>query len=91
MNQTLNLIQRIATALLVLGLSGCANLAAIQEFGRLSADGAGYTKLTQDYLSVPDRARKNAQGSGADQSAALDALKAKRDAQSSPRRLQRAR
>ncbi|MBP6544484.1 MAG: hypothetical protein KA265_17975 [Piscinibacter sp.] len=81
MNQTLNLIQRIATALLVLGLSGCANLAAIQEFGRLSADGAGYTKLTQDYLSVPDRARKYAQGSGADQSAALDALKAKRDAQ----------
>ena len=47
-------ITRPAVLAIALSLSGCANLGAIQEFGRMSADGASYTKLSDDYVQSPE-------------------------------------
>ena len=41
----------VALALLALSLTGCANLGPIQEFGKLSADGAAYTRLSDEYIA----------------------------------------
>ena len=47
----------LSTTILAL-VGGCANLGEIREFGKLSADSAGYTQLTDDYLSSPVRQKK---------------------------------
>ena len=49
---------RLASALVLTLLAGCANLTGIQEFGKLSADSAGYTKLTEEYASSPSRRKQ---------------------------------
>ncbi len=36
-------------------LSGCANLGAIRDFGKMSAESAEYTKLVTDYAGTPSR------------------------------------
>ena len=55
------------------GLTGCANLEAIQQFGKLSADSAGYTKLTDDYVSTFDRRKAWTFKDNADELAKLEA------------------
>jgi hypothetical protein len=55
-------------------LAGCANLAEIQEFGKLSADSAGYTRLTDEYLTAPERQKKYTLASETDARATLDRL-----------------
>jgi len=49
-----NSMTRPAVLAIALILTGCANLGAIQEFGRMSADGASYTRLTNDYVQSPE-------------------------------------
>jgi len=43
----------VCTTVLVLALSGCANLQAVQEFGQISSLSAGYTRLSEDYARSP--------------------------------------
>lgn len=50
-------LARLFFALSFAALTGCANMAAIQEFGKLSADAASYTKLTEQFASSPTRAK----------------------------------
>ncbi len=64
------LVYAIALAL----LAGCANLAEIQEFGKLSADSAGYTRLTDEYLTAPEQQKKYTLASETDARATLDRL-----------------
>lgn len=42
-----------AVCLLVVAVSGCANLSAIREFASLSAGTAGYTTTTKEYIESP--------------------------------------
>ena len=62
---------RLVAALSFITLAGCANMAAIQEFGKLSADAAGYTKLADEYASSPTR---NQQYTFAAEKAARDTM-----------------
>jgi hypothetical protein len=56
----LQLIKRyFAPALLACALAGCANLGAIKEFGSLSADSAGYSALTDDYIGSLERSKRH--------------------------------
>jgi hypothetical protein len=59
-------------------MAGCANLVAIQEFGKLSADSAGYTKLTEEYGSSPSRRKQYTLSSESDQRTTLDEQAAQR-------------
>ena len=68
-------------------LAGCANLAEIQEFGKLSADSAGYTKLTEEYLTAPERQKKYTLASETDARATLDQLAKERMKQAEQLRL----
>lgn len=51
-------ILRLLAVFSLSALVGCANLSAIQAFGKLSSDAAGYTKLTQEYASSPARSKQ---------------------------------
>jgi hypothetical protein len=73
--------KRFAAVALFAVLTGCANLSAIQEFGKLSADAASYTKLTQEYASSPTRSKQYTLASEEDKRKALDALAETRKAQ----------
>jgi len=47
---------RLGAALLLAALaSGCANLEAVRDFGKRSAQLAGYTEVTERYLGGPER------------------------------------
>lgn len=67
--------------MLLLALSGCVNLSAVQEFGKLSADSAGYTRLTDEYVSAPERMRHYTLESDQSTLAELDKQAAARQAQ----------
>lgn len=71
----------ITGALCALLLAGCANLGAIQEFAKTSADSAAYTKLTDEYINSPDTSKRYTLESEADKRAALDALALQRKPQ----------
>jgi len=62
-------------------MTGCADLAAIQKFGKLSADSAGYTKLTEEYASSPIRRKQYTFSEDSKQREILDGLAAKRQPQ----------
>jgi len=78
MTLALHRLCAISIATLLSFLAGCANLGAIQEFGKLSADSAGYTKLTDDYLAGPSNQKKYTLTSEADKRAELDRLSKER-------------
>jgi hypothetical protein len=78
MTLALHRLCAISIATLVSFLAGCANLGAIQEFGKLSADSAGYTKLTDDYLAGPSNQKKYTLTSEADKRDELDRLSKER-------------
>lgn len=65
----------------ILALSGCVNLSAVQEFGKLSADSAGYTRLTDEYVSAPERMRHYTLESDKPTLAELDRQASERQAQ----------
>ncbi|WP_377704800.1 hypothetical protein [Pseudoduganella sp. UC29_71] len=71
----------ITGALCALLLAGCANLGAIQEFAKTSADSAAYTKLTDEYINSPDTSKRYTLESEAEKRAALDALALQRKPQ----------
>lgn len=50
-------LARVLTALSLAALTGCANMAAIKEFGKISADAANYQKLTAEFGSMPTRGK----------------------------------
>lgn len=72
---------RLTSALVLTLLAGCANLAAIQEFGKLSADSAGYTKLTEEYASSPSRRKQYTLSTETKQREKLDEQGAQRQPQ----------
>lgn len=58
MNRPSTAIRLLVPSFIIsVSLAGCVNLSAVQEFGKLSADSAGYTRLTDEYVSAPDRMR----------------------------------
>lgn len=66
-------LQALLAGLCFLLLTGCANLGAIQEFARTSADSAAYTQLTDEYINSPETSKRYTLESEADKRAALDA------------------
>lgn len=76
-----NNIIRLTSALVLTLLASCANLAAIQEFGKLSADSAGYTKLTEEYASSPRRRKQYTLSTDCKQRERLDEQTAQRQPQ----------
>lgn len=69
-------------------LSGCANLAAIEEFGRASADAAGYARLSDEYAESALVKQRYTMEGEAGQRALLDAEHQKRKAQAVQLQLQ---
>ena len=70
-----------AGAFVLITLTGCANLDAIREFGKLSSDSAGFTKQTAEYVSTYERRKAWTFKDRAEQLAALDADTAARKPQ----------
>lgn len=52
------LLLRVFASIAIVALSGCANLAGIQNFGKLSSEVAAYSKLTNDYAAGPRDSQK---------------------------------
>jgi hypothetical protein len=52
------LMHKLPIWLLVLMLCSCANLGSIKEFSAISSDSAGYTALTEEYATSPERLKK---------------------------------
>lgn len=70
-------------ALCVLLLTGCANLGAVQEFARTSADSAAYTRLTDEYINSPETSKLYTLENDVTERSRLDALAAERRPQGS--------
>lgn len=83
----MSLIKRYYCAALFALITGCANLGEIQEFGKLSSDSAAYTKLTEDYLSAPERQKKYLMESETEAKAELDKSTKDRKKQEEPLKL----
>ncbi|KQV82598.1 hypothetical protein ASD15_11455 [Massilia sp. Root351] len=62
-------------------LSGCANLGAVQEFAKTSADSAAYTQLTDEYVNSPETSKLYTLENDAGERARLDTLAAERKPQ----------
>jgi prophage DNA circulation protein len=67
-------VVRLLAALSIAASSGCANMAAIQEFGALSADATSYTKLTDEFASSPSRTKQYTFAAEADKRQEMDKL-----------------
>lgn len=75
-------IHTLLAGLCALLLSGCANLGAIQEFAKTSADGAAYTQLTDEYVNSPETSKRYTLEGDVNERARLDAQAAERKPQS---------
>lgn len=71
---------RALAVLSLAALTGCANMAAIQEFGKLSADAASYQKLTAEFAGMPTRGKLYTFSSEEDSRKRMDALAEQRKA-----------
>jgi len=78
---TARYIHTLLAGLCALLLSGCANLGAIQEFARTSADSAAYTRLTDEYVNSPETSKLYTLENDVDERSRLDALAAERKPQ----------
>lgn len=74
-------IHTLLSGLCVLLLSGCANLGAIQEFAKTSADSAAYTQLTDEYVNSPQTSKLYTLEADVNERTRLDALAAERKPQ----------
>lgn len=73
-----NHLIRLVSMLCIALTAGCANLTAIQEFGRISSDSAGYTELTEEYATSPVRRKQYTLSSENEQRKILDRQAAQR-------------
>ena len=78
---TARCVHTLLAGLCALLLSGCANLGAIQEFARTSADSAAYTRLTDEYVNSPETSKLYTLENDAGERSRLDALAAERKPQ----------
>ena len=78
---TARCVHTLLAGLCALLLSGCANLGAIQEFARTSADSAAYTRLTDEYVNSPETSKLYTLENDAGERARLDAQAAERKPQ----------
>lgn len=77
----MNPLRSAFAAFLCFLLAACANLGAIREFGEISSDSAGYTQLTTEYATSPDRRKQYTFASENEQRSTLDGQAAERNAQ----------
>jgi hypothetical protein len=71
----------VAPILFAFALGGCANLGAVKDFASLSADGAAYTALSDDYIGSPERTMRHTLRKDEAQRAKLTAQGKTREAQ----------
>lgn len=81
-------LRHLSLLLAAVLLGGCANLAAIQEFGRASADAAGYARLSDEYANSAVVKQQYTFENEAAQRTLLDAEHAKRKGQAVQLQLQ---
>lgn len=74
-------LHTLLAGLYALLLSGCANLGAIQEFAKTSADSAAYTQLTDEYVNSPETSKLYTLEGDVSERSRLEALAAGRKPQ----------
>ena len=78
---TVRYVHTLLAGLCAVLLTGCANLGAVQEFAKTSADSAAYTQLTDEYINSPETSKLYTLEGDVNERSRLDALAAQRKPQ----------